>query len=262
MRIRKALASDKEAVLEFCKYTFSWGDYIVDVWDRWQSKNGLYVIQDNGEVLGVYNLALYEKEAWIEGMRVHPQYRRKGLGKQMLTHAESISQNKIIRLIIESENCPSIKLVESMGYHLEDKWRLYTALPEKWNSIVEIVTNISQVKDLINSSTYADSWKWLPLDNEELANLIGKKRIVMYTDKGKTLAMAIWNKSRDFPQVFQVGYVTGSKDGITNILRYAQSKSYELNCERIQIFVQEKIPLEANFLDKRSLFYLMKKDAC
>lgn len=261
MTIRKALASDKETVLEFCKDTFSWGDYIADVWDIWQSKDGLYVIQADHKIVGVYNLVLFEKEAWIEGMRVHPKYRRKGLGKRMLSHAESIAHNKIMRLITESENRPSIRLAESMSYYLEDKWRLYTALPEKWNSIVEIVTNISQVKDLINSSTYADSWKWLPLNNEELANLIGKKKIVMYTDKSKTLAVAICNKSRDFPKVFQVGYLSGSKDGIVNILRYAQNKAQELSCERIQIFVQEKIPLEANFLDKRSLFYLMKKDA-
>ena len=108
MKIRSAQESDKATVLGFCKDTFQWGDYIADVWDKWKSKGGLYVLEENDFVVGVYHVASFEKEAWIEGMRVHPQYRKKGFGTRMLTHAESVVQNKVIRLIIESENQPSI----------------------------------------------------------------------------------------------------------------------------------------------------------
>ena len=33
METRKAKPSDKKDVLEFCNTTFSWGDYISNVWD-------------------------------------------------------------------------------------------------------------------------------------------------------------------------------------------------------------------------------------
>jgi GNAT superfamily N-acetyltransferase len=260
MKIRGAVSNDKSTVLEFCKDTFSWGDYVADVWDRWQSKGQLYVVEVDGKVVGVYNLAIFEKQAWIEGMRIHPKYRRKGLGKSMLLHAESIMQNKTTRLIIESENHPSIILAKSMGYYLEEKWQLYSMPLAKQSSGVKITNNILQVKNLINSVTYADSWKWLSLDSEELQKLIDQERVVMSVDNDKTLAMGIWNRYRDFPRVFQVGYLNGTKDGMVNILRYIQNKSYDLNCERIQIFVHEKTSLEADFLDKKSLFYLMRKD--
>jgi GNAT superfamily N-acetyltransferase len=260
MKIRSAQTSDKTTVLEFCKNTFSWGDYVADVWDSWQSKGGLHVIEDDGKVIGVYNIALHEKQTWLEGMRVHPQYRLHGFGKQMLAHAESIAPHKIIRLIIESKNHPSIGLAKSMGYHLEEKWRLYSSHPEKQNSSVKVARNISEVKDLISSSTYADSWKWLPLDNDELYKLIDQKRIVVSVHNGKTLAAGIWNRSSDFPQVLQIGYVDGTSVGITDIIRYIQNMACKLGCERIQIFIQDKIPLDAKFLDKKSLFYLMRKD--
>lgn len=260
MKIRNAMTSDKETVLEFCKNTFSWGDYIADVWDSWQSKGKLHVLEVDGMVVGVYNIALFEKEAWIEGMRVHPQHRKKGLGKLMLTHAESLAPNPIIRLIIDNENHPSIKLAKSMGYYLEDKWQLYSMLPEKWDSDIKIVREASEVTDMINSPTYADSWKWLPLDEEELQKLIDQKRIAMSLDNDKTSAIGIWNRSNDFPQVLQIGYLNGTNNGIVDILRYVQNKAKELNCERIQVFVQQKIPIEAKFLDKRSLFCLMRKD--
>lgn len=131
---------------------------------------------------------------------------------------------------------------------------------EKQFSDVKIAIDLLQVRDLINSVTYADSWKWLPLDNDELQKLIDQERVVMSADNGTTLAMGIWNRYRDFPQVFQVGYLNGTKGGMVDILRYIRNKAYDLNCERTQIFVHEETSLEANFLDKRSLFYLMRKD--
>jgi hypothetical protein len=84
--------------------------------------------------------------------------------------------------------------------------------------------------------------------------------VVISLDNGKTLAMGIWNRYGDFPRVFQVGYLNGTNGGMVDILRYIQNKAYDLNCERIQIFVHEKTSLEADFLDKKSLFYLMRKD--
>ena len=48
MNLRKALISDEESVLAFCKNTFFWGDYIDQVWNSWISEGDLYVIDDNG----------------------------------------------------------------------------------------------------------------------------------------------------------------------------------------------------------------------
>ena len=33
IKIRRAKSSDKEEILGFCTNTFSWGDYIDQVWD-------------------------------------------------------------------------------------------------------------------------------------------------------------------------------------------------------------------------------------
>ena len=259
MRIRNALEIDKSPVLEFCKNTFSWGDYIEDVWESWKSKKRLYVLEDERNVVGVYNLVISEKQAWVEGMRIHPGYRRRGLGKKMLAHAESMASPKTMRLIIESENHPSIRLVEAMGYHLEDKWQLYSLVPRNERSSVKNAVDLSEIKALIDSSTYVDSWKWLPLEQEEIHQLMREKRIII-SKSGTTPAIGIWNRPSDFPQTLQIGYVNGSHDGVLDILRFVQNKAIELNCKRIQVFAQEKIMLHINILDKRSLFYLMRKD--
>jgi len=260
MRIRNASEFDKSPVLEFCKNTFSWGDYIADVWDSWCSKGRLYVFEEDGRTIGVYNLVVSEKQVWVEGLRVHPHYRGQGIGSSMLANAESLTPSNTLRLIIESENYPSIRLVESMGYRLEDKWRLYSMTPRKESTTVRNAVDLSKLEPLIDSTTYVDSWKWLPLEQQELVQLIQQGKVIVSDKNGMMSAIGIWNRSTDFPQVLQLGYVNGTHDGILDILRFIQNKASELNCERIQVFAQERIPLQISFLDKRSLFYLMRKD--
>lgn len=261
VKIRNATETDKSQVLEFCKDTFSWGDYIADVWNNWASKKGLYIIEKNGMVTGVYNLSHHPKQTWIEGMRVSPNFRRRGLGKQLLSHAESVSKTNLLRLVIESQNYSSINLVESMGYELEERWRLYSMVPMKEISCCTVANNITQLGELNTSSnTYAESWKWLPLEDEEIIKLIQEGRVVISTDvNNKTVGMAVWNRYEDFPNTFQLGFVNGTVDGILDVLLFARNKAHEMGCEKIQVFTPENITLSAEFLEKRSLFYLMKK---
>lgn len=260
MKIRNAQERDKPSVLEFCKDTFSWGDYIADVWDTWKSKDHLYVAEQEGLVVGMYNISLFAKEAWLEGMRVRPQYRKKGLGTNMMLHAESVIQNGTVRLIIESGNLPSIRLVKSVGYEIEEEWRLYSTAPKKQESSAAVARSSDGLGDLVCSSTYADSWKWLPLDGEEIGKLLHQGRIITSTEEGRTSAVGIWNRSNDFPDAFQLGFVNGTRHGMEQVVLYAKNKAHELGCQRIPIFAQEKISLEMDFLEKKSLFYLMKKE--
>ena len=54
MKIRDANNSDKNTVFEFCKNTFSWGDYIQDVWDFWIDEGGLF--DPSGAGIGTHKI--------------------------------------------------------------------------------------------------------------------------------------------------------------------------------------------------------------
>ena len=260
VEIRSAKEGDRDMVLEFCRETFSWGDYIADVWDKWKSSGGLYVCEQNCLVVGVYHIAFLTGEFWLEGMRVHPEHRKKGLGTKMMLHAESVIQKGTVRLVIESENNPSINLVRSVGYQIEEEWRLYGTTPQSQDSHACVATSTFSLGNLIDSATYADSWKWISFGKSELEGLVREGRVLVSNDKGETDAIGIWNKSRDFAQTFQIGYVNGTKKGMEQILRFAQNEANEMKCERIQVFAPEKTRLDLDFLEKRSKFYLMKKE--
>src|SRR5437879_1326543 len=82
IEIRPARPEDRDAVLAFCTTTWEWGDYIEEVWDDWlnNSQGLLLVATADGQPVGVAHiLMLSETEAWFEGMRVDPNYRRQGI---------------------------------------------------------------------------------------------------------------------------------------------------------------------------------------
>ena len=56
--IRDAINSDKFSVLSFCKDTFSWGDYIQDVWDYWLSKAIYLLLKNNIQLAYVMHFSL------------------------------------------------------------------------------------------------------------------------------------------------------------------------------------------------------------
>ena len=56
---RLATKSDKEQVLDFCKNTFSWGDYIHEVWDSWIREGNLIVIDHENSPISMAHAALF-----------------------------------------------------------------------------------------------------------------------------------------------------------------------------------------------------------
>ncbi len=186
MQIRDAAPTDKTRILDFCKETFSWGDYIADVWDYWILEGKLLVIEEDNNPIGLCHTSFSPKgQAWIEGIRIHPKYRKKGYGRKLILRAESIAQTKsckIARMIIENENKISLKLAQSLGYYIEDKWSLYYLIPKKQTCSVSFASDVKQVANLISSNTYANSWKWLPAEKSDIKELINRKSTCLATE--------------------------------------------------------------------------------
>lgn len=116
--IRSAQVQDKETVLAFCYNTWDWGDYIDRVWDEWlaDSQGKLLVAVTDGQLSGVAHLRmLNETDAWLEGLRVDPNYRHQGIATQlhMAMIEEALRRGATnARLTTESTNTGSIHIME------------------------------------------------------------------------------------------------------------------------------------------------------
>ena len=74
---------------------------------------------DNDKLVGVVLLTDDGRKGWINRLAVDPEYRRKGIAKELIRRSEEIFRNRGIYLfaaLIEDWNIPSQKLFESQGY--------------------------------------------------------------------------------------------------------------------------------------------------
>jgi hypothetical protein len=125
---------------------------------------------------------------------------------------------------------------------------------------VRLASNAKQLKELMDSDTYSDSWEWFPLDKAAITKLVKKKKVIVFSQNNKTTGVGIWNKSELDRDVLQLGYINGTKSGMKMILRYMQNKGYLLKSKRIQVLAENKTNLNTMDLDQRMLFCLMKKE--
>jgi len=90
--VRQATHHDYDAVAAFTQDTWTdqgRGDYIPDVFHDWIDANGpewrTVVVEVDGDVAGIcQGKFLSDYEAWLEGMRVHPEHRGEGHGLRMV----------------------------------------------------------------------------------------------------------------------------------------------------------------------------------
>jgi len=87
--IRPLRDSDREDVLEIARHTWDGHDYLPYFFDAWLTDRNSHTaaIERGGHVVALANLRVIEngRTGWMEGLRVHPDYRGQGLAS-ILTH--------------------------------------------------------------------------------------------------------------------------------------------------------------------------------
>lgn len=267
LTIRNALPSDKKTVLDFCKSTFSWGDYIHHVWDNWLDEGNFFVLCENKHPVAICHGFIIKnaKLVWIEGIRVNPNYRQKGYAKKLVTKTETVAKKngcKLSTMIIESKNFKSLKLASKLHYTRNEKWNYYFLAPKRHNT-----TNIQQAKStkeivryFADSESYIRSWRWLPLDTKAISLLIKEKKIIISKDQDYIDSLGIITESDHFEKTMMLTLFSSTKAGIKKILPYIQNLTYEKKFERIQILTKIKKLPPYSGLEKRLEFYHMTKN--
>ena len=109
-RIRPARAEDKGPLMSFIKDVWGGHDYIPEVWDDWlgDPTGKMFVVEVGGVPVGMNHLKFLEDgSAWFEGVRVHPDYRGRGLASMLGENSMKIARDKgvdIFRLTSGSHN--------------------------------------------------------------------------------------------------------------------------------------------------------------
>lgn len=129
--IRVARPSDKPPLMSFIKDVWGGHDYIPFVWDAWvrDTKNGTFVIEADGVPVGMNRVRFLEDgSAWLEGARIHPDYRGNGfasmLGKNSMRFAKERGI-RIFRLTSGSRNKAAHRQIARMQFKEVSRFSVY-----------------------------------------------------------------------------------------------------------------------------------------
>jgi GNAT superfamily N-acetyltransferase len=254
--IRNAVDSDKSPILNFCQDTFSWGDYIQDIWNYWLSEGNLLIVEKEFPV-GVIHAMLSNNQVWIEGIRINPNFRRQGLATKLVQHVELLAKENKIQfsyMLIDIENLSSLSLAKNLDYDIFQTWNFYTLIPQINNGYeIKFENNFDQSK----IPQYVKSWRWLILDKKTLSSFYQQKKII-FSDKSDPVSIAILTDSEHFDKILVVTLISGSSSNTLNLISYIQNYGAENNYRKIQILTKETLPM-TNFLDHKITFNLMHK---
>ncbi len=133
IQIRAGRLDDLDALAQFTRKTFHWGDYISEAWPHWvESSHGeLLVAELHGALVGTVHVGyLGAREAWLEGVRVHPAFRHQQIATTLIQDAHRRAKQRrcrVMRLETFANNLRAQRLFEKLGYRRAVQYARYRA---------------------------------------------------------------------------------------------------------------------------------------
>ncbi|MGB9723798.1 MAG: GNAT family N-acetyltransferase [Chloroflexia bacterium] len=232
LEIRRARPEDREVVLSFCAHTWEDGDYIPHVWEAWlaDEQGPLLVGVWEGRVAAIEKITRASAdEVWLEGLRVDPQHRRKGLARALFHDAlEWAGANGIrfVRLATSSSNATVQRMVEAAGLRhvLSCPYYQGEALaegeepeclpPEVAGEIWERLHRWGGLERAHH--LYAYEWAWRPLDAPRLQEHLAAGQVWGVRRARRLVALAIVEKRGEEPVI---GFLDGENEGLVRLAR-------------------------------------------
>ncbi|MEM0058680.1 MAG: GNAT family N-acetyltransferase [Candidatus Bathyarchaeia archaeon] len=265
VHVREARESDRDAVFGFCRYTWSWGDYILHVWDKWlQEPNGkVFVATLDGVPVGIQHITIDKPgEAWLSGARTAPQYRRMGVAKAItakcLEYARSMGA-KVVRLVTESDNVAAIAAVQKMGFKpvaefLEmelEKPSMAESRLSRWADVdsLENVWRYLQASDAyrLAAGLYTVLYHWYSLDEPDLESFIRHGKAIIYTgESGAVGGLVLVDNavaSEWHENAVQICYIDGAYEAVLDIAGFLLAYCHQQGIEKIYGFTCNHKPI-------------------
>ncbi len=177
MRIRGVRKEDQAFVLGYCRDTFDWGDYIDNVWNDWQSDGEFLVCEDRAPAdsspprpVGICHVHMSPGQAWIEGIRVHPQHRRRGIATRLVREAEQMTlrpppttttdDGLASAMIIDTKNESSLAMARRLEYEITSTWTYHKVSPRRPDAGAR--HKITELRDLDRAAYphFVREWRW------------------------------------------------------------------------------------------------------
>jgi GNAT superfamily N-acetyltransferase len=258
VKIRKALPRDKAPILEISRRIWGGHDYLPGVWDDWlaDKKARFIVATVNGRTVGCAHASLQSNYvAWLDGVRVHEEYRGLGIaGKlnQALVQWAKRKGARVARLSTGSSNRASRQHLAKIGFPVMGTFqRLDTArgLRVKPAGITvprhsaKILWNWLKTRPNFaeNHAMYSDGWTWHPLTHQALSNLVTQGRVLVTLKDGTPSSCCIF---LDEEKILTLGFVAGDRAEVAKLIRMLRFMKFQKKRQNLRVL----LPLRSRFV--------------
>ncbi|TLY00683.1 MAG: GNAT family N-acetyltransferase [Thaumarchaeota archaeon] len=249
--VREAKPSDKKPLMDFVTKTWGGHDYVPSVWDEWLRDKGgkMFVVEVDGKLVGMNRVRLLKDgTGWLEGVRIHPDFRGKGLasllGEKSMKYASNLGVSTF-RLTSSSRNRAARRQVAKMGFSEVARFDVFRARTKsrllRGGGVDRLSpSDLSKALRMIRGSeeyragkgVYWDAFVTRALDRESLSELIAKRYVFSARDEEGNSAVAVCGPSREGEEVWlQMSFLCGEpalcKKIVSHLFRSSRPKRDE-----------------------------------
>ena len=199
LSVRPATPEDTPSIAEWTRDTFEWGDYVAESLADWiaDDDSAVFVVTDADDRPRAVSRVrmLSDFEGWLSGARVHPDWRRQGLGTMLNDRSiEWVRERggRVGRLAVESGNSAAVHQVEKLGYRPVSGWIFGEAdakpgrKPDKADTLRRVGrSDIDSAWMYWSTSEFYESargmvashWSWRRATVDDIARAAGESRL-------------------------------------------------------------------------------------
>ncbi len=136
MNIRTATLSDWDLISNISKIS-GYIDYISKIGPSYINDGTVIVGEETGTITGFLKIEeLIDNTSWLGGLRVHPDFRRKGIAMQLTREAVNMGKvrgHTATRILISTDNVASIELSKKSGFKIISEQLFFSGFPDVKN---------------------------------------------------------------------------------------------------------------------------------
>lgn len=249
LNIRPAQAGDRDAMERICAHTFDWGDYIPNVWDEWLADDqGLVVVGElAGCVVALGKITFHTPEqAWLQGLRVDPDHRRRGIASAFHEYSLSYARERgarVARLGTGHHNTPVHAIAARSGMERIVRYVVWFAEPLPDSPPPKFLSSdqAAQIQDFLHTSPvlahchglYSSGWEWQELSTERLLHFLDRGHIAAQPAPGGSLAAAAPVSAETDREEMWICFSEGEPAAVTGLALAIRGYAAQIGVQRV-----------------------------
>lgn len=247
LTVRPVTMVDKSAVLRVSSRIWEGNDYVPLFFDRWVKEGGFWGAELRGRLVG-YGKAteLAPGEFWLEGLRVDPGCRKRGVGKELSRQVvlRILDRRPVsLRLATADVNHESIHIIETvMGFKPYTQYRFFLGEPGKPRKGPHLVApTVAEALDFINRSAELAAsrgllqytWLFRGLDRRYMAELLRRGYVFGYREGGRLAGLMVMRPHRYHGNDLDISFVGGSGEALAAFRSFILRVAYDCGTKNI-----------------------------